>query len=81
MRRFHFAFRAAPLTLVFLISAFSAFAQTAQLGRVSFPNSGAPQAQEQFLRGIAALHSFWYEEAFEAFQAARRVNSPEWNTD
>ena len=46
----------------------------AQLGRVAFPNSGAPQAQEPFLKGVAALHSFWYEEALEYFQAATKTD-------
>jgi tetratricopeptide (TPR) repeat protein len=46
----------------------------AQLGRVAFPNSGAPQAQESFLKGMAALHSFWYEEALEYFQAATKAD-------
>lgn len=74
MRRFHFAFKAAPLALVLFLSAFSAFSQAPQLGRVNFPNSGSPQAQESFLRGVAALHSFWYEEALEAFQAATKAD-------
>ena len=43
-----------------------------QLGSVTFPNSGAPGAQQHFLRGVAALHSFWYEEAREAFQDAAK---------
>ncbi|HZG50886.1 MAG TPA: hypothetical protein VEZ40_02010, partial [Pyrinomonadaceae bacterium] len=43
------------------------------LGRIDFPTSGSPSAQEHFLRGVAALHSFWYEEALEAFQAATKV--------
>jgi hypothetical protein len=54
----------------------AAFAQPPQggaLGRVDFPTSGSPAAQEHFLRGLAALHSFWYEEALEAFQAATKA--------
>ena len=43
-------------------------AQESQLGRVDFPNSGSTKAQTPFLRGLAALHSFWYEEALEAFR-------------
>jgi hypothetical protein len=41
------------------------------VGRVSFPNSGAPAAQEPFLRGVALLHSFEYEDAAAAFREAR----------
>lgn len=45
-------------------------AQNAQLGKVEFPTSGSEKAQAHFLRGLAALHSFWYEEALEAFREA-----------
>ena len=43
-------------------------AQESQLGRVDFATSGSEKAQAHFLRGLAALHSFWYEEALEAFR-------------
>ena len=43
---------------------------TGGLGKLSFPNSGAPQAQRPFLRGVAALHNFAYEEAVLEFQKA-----------
>lgn len=49
-------------------------AQHAELGTVNFPTSGAPDAQRHFLRGVAALHSFWYEEALEEFQAATKLD-------
>ncbi|HEX5966229.1 MAG TPA: hypothetical protein VFY51_09855, partial [Pyrinomonadaceae bacterium] len=48
--------------------------QESQLGRVEFPTSGSPQAQAHFLRGLAALHSFWYEEAAEAFRESTKVD-------
>lgn len=41
-----------------------------QLGRVSFPTSCGAAAQTAFERGVALLHSFWYEEAAEAFHGA-----------
>ncbi len=41
------------------------------LGVIDFPTSGAPAAQDDFRRGVAWLHSFGYEEAIEAFQAAQ----------
>ncbi len=44
------------------------------LGRVTFPNSGAPAAQEHFLRGVAWLHSFGYEDAIDAFRAAQKID-------
>ncbi len=53
-------------------SAGFAAAQAPELGRIEFPTSASGVAQEQFLRGVAALHSFWYEEALEAFEAATR---------
>lgn len=49
-------------------------AQHAELGTVNFPTSGTPEAQQHFLRGVAALHSFWYEEALEEFQAATKLD-------
>jgi tetratricopeptide (TPR) repeat protein len=48
-------------------------AQQSTLGKVDFPVSGSPQAQTCFLRGLAALHSFWYEEAAEQFRECTRV--------
>jgi tetratricopeptide (TPR) repeat protein len=40
----------------------------AQLGTVIFPVSCAPSVQKPFERGVALLHSFWYEEAEKEFQ-------------
>jgi len=48
-------------------------AQQSQLGRVDFPTSGSAPAQALFLRGLAALHSFWYEEALEAFRDSTKI--------
>jgi len=56
-----------------LFGASTLLAQTSQLGKVEFPTSGSPQAQAHFLRGLAALHSFWYEEALEAFRESTRI--------
>src|ERR1700731_1351839 len=39
-----------------------------QLGTVSFPISNAASVQKPFERGVALLHSFWYEEAEKEFQ-------------
>ena len=44
------------------------------LGAISFPNSGAPAAQNAFLRGVAWLHSFGYEEAIDAFREAQKID-------
>jgi tetratricopeptide (TPR) repeat protein len=39
-----------------------------QLGTVVFPVSCVPSVQKPFERGVALLHSFWYEEAEKEFQ-------------
>ncbi|MGI8917634.1 MAG: hypothetical protein ACR2H6_03450 [Pyrinomonadaceae bacterium] len=56
------------------LSASNIAAQSSQLGKVEFQTSGSPAAQAEFLRGLAALHSFWYEEALEAFRAATKTD-------
>jgi hypothetical protein len=38
-----------------------------QLGTVHFPVSCTPEAQKSFAKGVALLHSFWYEEAEKTF--------------
>jgi tetratricopeptide (TPR) repeat protein len=40
----------------------------AQLGTVNFPVSCAGEVRKPFERGVALLHSFWYEEAEKEFQ-------------
>jgi len=46
-----------------------------RVGRVSFKTSCAPAAQQDFERGVALIHSFWYEEAGRAFAAAAVADS------
>ena len=41
---------------------------TNQLGTVHFPVSCAASVQKPFERGVALLHSFWYEEAEKQFE-------------
>ena len=55
------------------LTATSVSAQNSQLGKVEFHTSGSEKAQAHFLRGLAALHSFWYEEALEAFRESTRI--------
>jgi tetratricopeptide (TPR) repeat protein len=38
------------------------------LGSVSFPVSCAPSVRAQFIRGVALLHDFWYQEAQRQFE-------------
>ena len=45
-----------------------------ELGRVDFSATGSAEARPHFERGVAALHSFWYDEAREAFRRAREVD-------
>ena len=57
-----------------LVLALTCSIHAADLGTVAFPTSAKdPQAQALFERGVAALHSFWYEEAANAFREAREV--------
>lgn len=51
-----------------------ASAQRSTLGKVNFPNSGSEKAQEHFIRGLAALHSFWFEEALDEFREATKID-------
>ncbi|HEX2059999.1 MAG TPA: hypothetical protein VHK90_04610, partial [Thermoanaerobaculia bacterium] len=44
------------------------------VGKVSFANSGAPQAQDAFARGLALLHNFEYPDAAEAFREAQQID-------
>lgn len=45
-----------------------------KLATVNFPTSARSQeVQAHFLRGVAALHSFWYPVAVDEFQAATRI--------
>src|SRR6185369_8335077 len=60
--------------ILVLVLAFNVAAQESELGRVEFPTSGSKEAQAHFLRGLAALHSFWYEEAVEAFRESTKVD-------
>jgi len=61
--------------LVLIVSALSlsANAQQSQLGKVDFPTSGSEKAQAHFVRGVAALHSFWFEEALDAFRESTKL--------
>jgi len=63
------------LSLTVALGAVLAFASVpcfaaSDLGKLDFPTSASPAAQEHFVRGVAALHSFWYDEAADEFRAA-----------
>jgi tetratricopeptide (TPR) repeat protein len=44
------------------------------MGVITFENSGAPAAQADFLKGLAALHNFQYPGAARAFQRAQAAD-------
>ena len=60
------------LTFLILLLATNCFAS--DVGEVSFPNAGSKEAQEPFLRGLALLHNFEYEDAATAFQEAQKID-------
>lgn len=73
--RFRFLSRSWLVTLaVFATAQAAVFAGTETLGSLEFPNSGAPEAQESFTRGVLLLHSFEFEDAAEAFAEARIID-------
>ena len=63
------------LTVLAFLSAPVGVAQekaTEQLGKVHFPVSCSPKAQEQFERGVAMLHSYWFTQGGKTFEAIVR---------
>ena len=67
-------FRMLRSTIIAVLLTVTVNAQESKLGRVEFQTSGSPAAQAHFLRGLAALHSFWYEEAIDAFRESTKVD-------
>lgn len=51
----------------------SDFAASVDVGSIDFPTSAGEEAQEHFVRGVAILHSFGYEQAREQFHAAQEL--------
>jgi tetratricopeptide (TPR) repeat protein len=45
-----------------------------KVGTVDFPTSCSARAQPEFLRGVALLHSFFYEEARRVFASAAAID-------
>ena len=65
--------RSFPLYLLCLLG-LPSLLPAQQLGHLDFPNSGAPAAQEPFIRGVLYLHSFEYEFALRAFREAQQAD-------
>ncbi len=51
----------------------SDFDASVDVGSIDFPTSAGEEAQKHFIRGVAILHSFGYEQAREQFQAAQEI--------
>jgi tetratricopeptide (TPR) repeat protein len=62
------------LLLIALFTVVPAFTQENSAGDVAFANSGKPEAQHAFLRGLALLHDFEYPRAAEMFREAQKVD-------
>ncbi len=67
-----------PLLALALVTALPTLAlakraPSTTLGHVDFPVTGGEVARKHFIRGLLALHSFWYEEARDEFRAAEKA--------
>ena len=62
------------LLAVAVLQSGMAIAQDESLGNITFPNSGAAAAQNDFLTGVKALHSFQFDEARFAFERAQKID-------
>src|SRR5260221_10415893 len=65
--------RLMPVFLLFLTPS-APHPQSTAVGEVSFPNSGAPVAQSDFLHGLAQLHNFEYDDAAAHFRRAEEID-------
>src|SRR5258708_7694712 len=68
-----FILHASSLVAIALLLTGALHAQE-RLGTIVFPNSGKPEAQGAFLRGVALLHSFAYADAAKAFRDAEATD-------
>jgi tetratricopeptide (TPR) repeat protein len=66
--------RALILSFAALVTWLPLHAAEPNMGVISFENSGAPAAQADFIKGIAALHNFQYPLAARAFQRAQAAD-------
>jgi hypothetical protein len=64
------------VSLVLALGAAAAAAQdrtTERIGKVQFPVSCGPAAQEEITRGVAMFHSFWFDAAGQGFAAVTQA--------
>lgn len=66
--------RLALIAVLIIGLAHQSYAQQAQLGKVELQITGSEKARQHFIRGLAALHSFWYEEALDAFRETTKAD-------
>lgn len=69
--------RRASLTGLLILGVLAAddqYRHDTRLGSVKFHVSCNPAAQKTFERGVALLHSFWYDEAEKTFSEATRMD-------
>ncbi len=64
--------RVALAAFAVVLTTLCASAQEHLLGKIDFPNSGASEAQADFLEGVLYMHNFEYDEAQAAFERARK---------
>ena len=62
------------LVCISLVATASPSGQERTAGRVPIPNSSSSPAHADFVRGVAWLHSFGYEDAIDAFRAAQKTD-------
>jgi tetratricopeptide (TPR) repeat protein len=60
--------------MLMILAAAGSAAQPPSSAGITFPTSASADAQAEFLRGVAALHSFEYEAANAAFQRAQQLD-------
>jgi len=66
--------RLIPMALALLPTIALAQTPSTNIGDIDFPNSGSAEAQDSFLRGVAALHNFWFDEAADEFKNAQETD-------
>ncbi|HSG08035.1 MAG TPA: hypothetical protein VLA36_06750 [Longimicrobiales bacterium] len=65
---------ATRIVLTLAVLAMPLAGQERRLGSLTFPNSGAPQAQAAFIQGVLLLHSFEFEDAATEFREAQKAD-------
>ncbi len=63
-----------PFLFVLSVPALTLAASEDDLGDIDFPNSGSPEAQPHFQRGVLLLHSFEYEDSRREFLKTQEID-------